>query len=150
MVTLAGSNGLVVALWTEAPNVDELEQMEAAGEQQARANRGKAALLNVVVSGRPIFPEPVREKCRQMISDGRPFNWAVAHLILLDSIAGAGVRAFLTASVFFARSPIPKRAFGKRGEACAWMAKTIGWTPVRVEQLLDECLPRYRMAPSLL
>jgi hypothetical protein len=147
MLKLHGTQGLVIALWTEAPNMTELCEMEEAGLRQQRINGGKAALMNVVVSGQPIFPEDIRTKCKEMISQGRPFNWAVAHLILLGGVAGAGVRAFLTASALFASKAIPKRAFGQRGDACVWMAKQLGkgWSVEKVEQTLAVVLPRHSL-----
>src|SRR5260370_39225717 len=54
----------------------------------------------------PIF----RKRVKDMTQNGQPFNWAVAHLILIGGLAGAGIRAFLTTGALFARSAIPKRS----------------------------------------
>lgn len=142
MLRINASNGLVIAVWTDAPTLAEVGEMDRAGQKQARLNKGKVALLNVVVSGSPRFDEQVRARVKEMTSQGRPFNWAVAHLILVGGLAGAGIRAFLTTGLLFARSEIPKRVFGDRAECAAWLARTLrgAWTPARVESMLDDTL----------
>lgn len=136
------ADGLVVCVWTEAPTLDEVGDMERAGQSQARLNGGKAALLNVIVSGRPKFSDEVRAKVKRMTQQGQPFNWVVAHLILIDGLAGAGIRAFLTTGTLFARSEIPKRVFGKRPECTHWLAHQMGgkWNARTIESMLDEVL----------
>lgn len=139
---LHSANGLVVCVWSEAPTLDEVGDMDRAGQSQARLNGGKAALLNVIVSGRPKFEDDVRARVKKMTQQGQPFNWAVAHLIMIDGLAGAGIRAFLTTGALFARSAIPKRVFGTRPECTHWLAHTLGkgWTARQIEQMLDEVL----------
>lgn len=142
MLRILGANGLVICVWTDAPNMTEVHRMDRIGQTQARANGGKCALLNVIINGAPKFEDDVRARVREMTQNGKPFNWAVAHLILVEGLAGAGIRAFLTTSALFNRSSIPKRVFGNKRDASMWLAKTLGndWTAQRVETMLEECL----------
>jgi hypothetical protein len=145
MLSLNAANGLVICVWTEAPNLDEVGEMDRVGHAQARINGGKVALLNVIVSGRPVFDDEVRRRVKEMTQHGKPFNWAVAHLILIDGLAGAGIRAFLTTGALFAKSQIPKRVFGKRDDCCHWLAMQLGkgWSPSRIDDMLGDCLPKF-------
>ncbi len=110
----------VLAAWYDAPTVPQLREFARAGKE-IRRTYDQLALFNVVLSGKPSFSQEVREETARMTRSESIFNLATAHLVLVEGLAGAATRAFLSTMVLVGRPRTPTKVFADREGAAAWI-----------------------------
>lgn len=132
---IAIERNVVVAAWFTEPRVPlELREMERAGKKVSSKYKGKSALFNVILSGKPSFSEEVRSEVNRITSDDTLFTAATAHVILVEGFVGSAVRAFLATALVVSRTKTPNRTFNDVDLAAKWVkerldaVKTDGWT----------------------
>jgi hypothetical protein len=141
---LVTAKNLLVAVWSDAPTLTQMQSVGRAAAALRRAHPRGAAMLNVVRGGTPSFSNAVREEARRLTSDGH-FTLGVAHVVLLGGLVGATVRAFLSTIVLLGRPKEPTQVFGEAGAALGWLEARLatggeGWTRDDVQAAYDRAL----------
>ena len=119
---LCVSENLLVAVWTEAP---ELEQMRAFGRalRALLSKHGRrTGSINLILSGTPRFTDTVRAEAVRLMKDPRLQSSCTAHIVLVGGLAGAAARAFLSTVVLLGRPATPSKVFGETRTAAIWLA----------------------------
>jgi hypothetical protein len=132
---IAIERNVVVAAWFQEPRVPlELREMERAGKKVSSKYKGKSALFNVILSGKPSFSEEVRNEVNRITSDDTLFTAATAHVILVEGFVGSAVRAFLATALVISRTKTPNKTFNEIDLAAKWVKERLeaekmdGWT----------------------
>ena len=128
-VTLTRLRNVCIAVWRHTPVAGQIKAVHRlADELEARYPR-KTALANVVIGGRPSFPEEVRKEALALMGADGLFNLGTAHVILIDSFGGATTRAFLSSLILLARPKEPNKVFAHLDPALTWLAQSLMRTP---------------------
>lgn len=125
---------LLVAAWFDAPNIDQMREVGRAGRALGAGHPRGSALANLIVSGVPRFSDDVRDEGIRIARD-RTFRRGSCHVILVDGLGGAAVRAFMSMVLLVGMKALGKGAartkvFGDLGAAATWTADLLGgeWT----------------------
>src|SRR5262245_36721668 len=110
---IACCDNLIVAIWSDAPELSQMQVFGRALQDLARRYPSRTALCNVVVRGTPNFSDPVRQAALRLARDPNLYGFGAAHLILIEGLAGVATRAFLSTLLLVA-SRAPIRIFGDR------------------------------------
>jgi hypothetical protein len=113
---------LFVLAWTGPPEAPHLRVMAKALQALAAKHDNDMAVLDVIVSGRPLFTDEVRDGLVRVLRDPRTQGRASAHVIEIGGLAGVTTRAFLSTAFLLARSPSPNKVFGDVASGAAWLA----------------------------
>ena len=129
LFAVAAHHNLVIALWRDAPEVSWVRSLVAASERHVAQHERKCALVNLVVSGTPSFREDARNELMKM-SRRRDLYPVVAHVVQLDGLVGAAVRAFLSTLLVLSRTKAPIKVFAEPTAAGDWLVPQLGddWT----------------------
>lgn len=119
---IAHRNALLVGWW-HAPTEEQVRIMLRALRSVSRAYPRKHLLWNAIISGSPIFSEPVRKQLSAATMDPTLQGLATGHVILLGGFPGAATRAFLGAVTLASKSKTPTRVFGDVKTAAQWFAQ---------------------------
>lgn len=143
---LAVSRNLLVVVWYDAPEVQQLRAFHKAGLALATKLGDPPAYFSVVVAGKPRFTDEVRAELVRIMRDPVQPR-AVAHSIELGGLMGTAVRAFLNTAMLLARPRTPQKLFGDRLAAAAWAAQQLSagreaWTPAEVSEVVGEVVRR--------
>ncbi len=103
----------------------ELREMERAGKKVSSKYKGKSALFNVIISGKPSFSEEVRNEVNRITSDDTLFSAASAHVILVEGFIGSAVRAFLATALVVSRTKTPNKTFNDVDLAAKWVKERL-------------------------
>lgn len=100
------------------------------------------ALFNVVLSGKPDFSTEVRAETARVSALNDTFTLATAHVVLVDGLVGAAVRAFLSTSTLLAKPISPTKVFGAIAPASDWMLAHLepsgeAWTKAELVALVE-------------
>lgn len=140
---LTSRRELLVASWFDAPTAEQMRRVGRAGQDLARANPNGAALANVIVRGVPRFRDDVREEGIRIARE-RTFAKGSCHLVLVDGLAGAAVRAFMSMVLLVGKRGIGNtaaqvRVFGEVDTASRWFAPLLGepWTTSELADALE-------------
>jgi hypothetical protein len=142
---IAVVRNVLINVWRDAPNVEQMRAFGNAMRALHRARGGDGALINAVLGGTPRFSDGVRDEAVRLTRDTL-LPRGVVHLILVEGLAGAAVRAFLSTIVLLGRSKVPTRVSSHPEDACAWLAPFVSvgaerWTGA-------ELLAAYREAAA--
>jgi hypothetical protein len=130
---------VVLATWFDAPTLDQMLQIEAFGRQSGK----DLAFCNVIVRGRPIFSEEVRRAAIRMVEESC-YARGAAHLVLVEGLKGAAVRAFLGMVNLVGKSRTSVGVFGDTPTAARFLAGLADQQPsagdiaVAIEETLVE------------
>ncbi|MFO0760267.1 MAG: hypothetical protein U0359_27545 [Byssovorax sp.] len=135
---IAVARNVLVSVWSDAPTVEQMRAFGNAGRALYRARGGDGGLINAVLRGTPRFSDGVRDEAVRL-SREIMLPRGVVHLILVEGLAGAATRAFLSTVVLLARPKIPTRVSSDARDACAWLAPllTVGAERWTTQSLLD-------------
>ena len=126
---ISGCENLLLAVWSNAPDLAQMRAMGAALRGLARSQPAGSALMNIVVRGTPNFTEPVRTEALRLSRDPTISRLGGAHVILLSGLAGVATRAFLSTVTLVASQATPTRIFGDGKAAAAWLAERLAEGP---------------------
>jgi hypothetical protein len=143
ILRVAVRKNVAFAVWSAAPTVTQVHAFQRAAEQLGKGSAGHA-LMSVVVRGVPKFTEGVRDELVRVMKR-ELYRLGIAHLILLDGLAGAAVRAFLSTVRLLSRTPTPAGVFGSPDEAIGWVLDRVRaaperWTQNELREALDEAI----------
>jgi hypothetical protein len=138
ILRLATSRNLVVAAWSDAPEVKHLRELRTAARATRRSHPKGTALVNAIVRGTPKFTDEVRAEATELTRDDTLFALGTPHVILAPGIVGAAVRAFLGTVMIVARPGSPNKVFGDMRAALAWLETQLAagserWTRAELE-----------------
>lgn len=133
---------VAVAAWRDAPTVSQLRLFEREGRAMNVPYPKGTALFNVVLSGKPDFSAEVRKETARVSAFDDVFVLATAHLILVDGLVGAAVRAFLSTSMLVSKPPAPTKVFSDTGLAVDWVLARLDaggerWTKAELLALVE-------------
>jgi hypothetical protein len=129
MLRIGSERNLLVASWQGSPIGDEIQTLADAAERLALAYPKGSAMLHVVTGRRPKFDDRMREDGVTVIRNPSNFPLGVGHLILIDGLAGATTRAFLSTIMLIGRSNRPRKVFGDPSECAPWLAQQLSRGP---------------------
>jgi hypothetical protein len=141
VLRIFAERNLLVAAWHGAPEPEHIRRVAAEARGVARRHPEGSAFLSVIVQGRPQIHDGVRAETVKAIQDATLFPLGAAHLVLLDGLAGAAVRAFLSTAMLLGKSQRPKQVFSDPQGAAAWLVRRLEpgrerWTAEAIEQLI--------------
>jgi hypothetical protein len=126
---LVTCESLVIAVWSDAPDLPQMRALGAALRTQARAFPRANALMNVVVRGTPNFSEPVRKEALRLARDPSLAGVGSAHLILMGGLTGVATRAFLsTVALVGTTRATPVKVFSEAAATAEWLADRLATT----------------------
>ncbi|MFW6067895.1 MAG: hypothetical protein ACOC97_06130 [Myxococcota bacterium] len=120
---------MAVAVWTGAPSVDQLRRLHGGLNVLRSENPDGGAFMNVVVGGTPRFSNEVREEAARITQDTGPTDRGTAHVVLIEGMAGAAVRAFIGTMTLMGRPKIPTKTFGDLTSAADWLLARLEGIP---------------------
>jgi hypothetical protein len=126
MLRIASFRNVLITVWNDAPDVPQIKAYSRIAQRFGAARPKSTALLNAIISGRPIFPEEVREEAVKVMRIRGVFNFGVSHLITVGGLSGTATRAFLSTAILLGRPKTPSKVFGNPREACDWLAARAG------------------------
>jgi len=129
VLRIGSDRNLLVAGWTASPEGDHLRVLGEHAHRIARAYPKGSALLNVLIRGTPKFHDRVREEAVKVINDPSNFPLGAGHVIMVDGLAGAAIRAFLSTIMLLGRGNRPRKVFADPREAAAWIARNLSFGP---------------------
>lgn len=112
-------------VWFEAPNFEQLQELNRIGKVRSRAYPEGLGLFQLVVRGTPRFTDEVRAEVERMAREN-VFARGGAHIILVDGLAGSAARAFLSTVLLIRRQRAPAKVFSEIGEAATWFVREVG------------------------
>lgn len=126
---LGATRNLLVAVWREAPTVEQLRVVERAIVALAKERGESVGYVNAILAGGNRFPPEVREEVTRIARAPLPYV-GVAHLVKLPGWKGPAARAFVRAAITIANAPAPNRVFRDERACAAWMCDRLGggWT----------------------
>ncbi len=122
MLRVASFQNVLITVWSDAPDVRQVRMYAKIAQQFGAARPRSTALLNAIIRGKPIFPEPVRDEVVKVMKMRGVFKLGVAHLITVAGLAGSATRAFMSTAILLGRPKAPSKVFGEPREACEWLA----------------------------
>jgi hypothetical protein len=132
--------------WRNAPTVDDVRRWRSLAHAVGHAHGGQAACIDLVRRGKPDFSEATRAEVNLLAADPKVFPLGIAHVIALDGLAGAAVRAFISTVLLVARTAAPAKVFGARDPATAWLQPKLHarepWTREEVRAAYDALYER--------
>ncbi|MEM9188035.1 MAG: hypothetical protein AAGF12_02575 [Myxococcota bacterium] len=120
---------MFAAGWFGMPELRHMHEVERCYEDLRSEWPDGVGFANVIVGGVPNFSREVREDAARQTAKGDEQDLATAHLILVDGLAGAAVRAFLSTMLLVGRSTVPNRVFSDCGVAAGWVAGLLNRVP---------------------
>jgi hypothetical protein len=121
-----GSCGnVVIAHWTGAPTARQLRRLAEHCEAVSAAHGG-AALLNLVTAGASSLDADARAQALALTRSNAAGNLGVAHVVLLEGLAGVAVRGLFLAILSLSKPRTPTATFGTLEEGVAWLAPYAG------------------------
>ncbi len=143
VLVMRARRNLLALAWHDAPWPGHLPAVQREIEELHRAH-GKYGLLNVVLSGTPIFVDQVREEGRRLVEATRLLGGVTAHVMVVDGFAGTATRMFLSTMLLMGRGRAAgQRVFSESLEACSWLSEALSrpqspWTPAEIERVYAE------------
>jgi len=133
---LVSERNLVIAAWRDAPTLPQLHAVERAG-RGAGPRHGKAALVNLILSGTPNFSPEVLAEVARMNGVNDLYTLGAAHVIVVPGLIGIAVRAFLSTTMLLQKPHAPTRIFGEVAPAIPWLVGLLQgaderWTAAQV------------------
>ena len=127
---------VVGVVWFEVPNHAQVQELYRIGKARGRAHPGGLGLFQVVVRGTPRFTDEVRAEVEKLTRENT-FARGGAHIILVQGLAGAAARAFLSTVLLMRMRRAPAKVFGDISEAATWFARGLGspWQPIELERM---------------
>lgn len=129
VLRIGSDRNLLVVGWTNSPEADHLRALGDAAQKIARAHPKGSALLNVLIRGTPRFHDRVREEAVKVINDPSNFPLGAGHIIMVDGLAGAAIRAFLSTIMLLGRGNRPRKVFADPRECASWLARNLSFGP---------------------
>jgi hypothetical protein len=129
VLRIGSDRNLLVAGWTNSPEADHLRALGDEAQKLARAYPKGSALLNVLIRGTPKFHDRVREEAVKVITEPTNFPLGAGHVIMVDGLAGAAIRAFLSTIMLIGRGHRPRKVFADPREAASWIARNLSFGP---------------------
>ncbi|HVY49139.1 MAG TPA: hypothetical protein VHB21_24785 [Minicystis sp.] len=130
---LASDRGVLVATWFDAPTADQMRVIARAGRELGHGYPSGIGFANVVVRGNPRFDDEVRAEAIEIARE-RIFRRGSCHIVLVEGLAGAATRAFLSMVLLVgkrSRGPdaAPTKVFGDCETAARWFVPMLdGWS----------------------
>jgi hypothetical protein len=115
---------LLGVAWFEAPTREQMVELQRLAKARARTHPKGVGLFQLVVRGTPRFTDDVRAEVDRITKENT-FARGSAHIILVQGLAGAAARAFLSTVLLVRRSSIPAKVFSDLDAAAAWCAREI-------------------------
>ncbi len=133
---------VAVAAWRDAPTVSQLRLFERLGHAMNAPYPNGTALFNVVLSGKPDFSAEVRAETARVSALSNMFVLATAHVVLVEGLVGAAVRAFLATSNLIGKPATPTKVFGSTSLAADWVLSRLApsgeaWTKEELVALVE-------------
>ncbi len=122
---------VTLSVWTGSPELAQWQAVGRISEALSKRNGAERAMLSVVVRGLPKFNDVARGELVKVMKNPAYFPVGVAHLVLLDGLAGSTVRAFLSTARLLSRSSVPAAVFGAEDEAILWILEKLRGTKER-------------------
>jgi len=141
---LAACEGLLFAVWSDAPDLTQMRMLGGALRTQSRTYPRAGALMNVVVRGTPNFSEPVRHEALRLARDPSLNGLGTAHVILLGGLPGVATRAFLSTVALVSSAAAPVKVFGDATAAAEWLSHRLSTTDLPLSR--DEILSLHDQA----
>ncbi|MEO7330833.1 MAG: hypothetical protein ABI193_19825 [Minicystis sp.] len=149
---IAIERNVLINVWRDAPTVEQMRAFGSAARSLHRSRGGDGGLINVVVGGTPRFSDGVRDEAVRL-TRAPMLPRGVVHLILVNGLAGAAVRAFLSTVVLLGRPRVPTRVYADPDETCAFLAPllTVGkerWTAAELFAVYQQAVRRQAPRPD--
>lgn len=141
-VVFYGLDQLFVAVWSDAPELSQMQAMAEHGRAFESAH-GPAALVNIAADGKPSFSDDVRRIAVELTRDPTLFQLARAHVILMTGFAGIAVRSFINTFLLLGKPPRPTRMLASIDDASAWLPAflpTDRWTPETISDAVQRLM----------
>jgi hypothetical protein len=119
---LGVSRNLLIPVWLGTPEVVHMRILGRAVHGVVARYGTSFGWFNVVVSGRPVFSDAVRDELVKILKDPRHHALATAHVVMIPGLAGAAVRAFLSTVSLLGRVRWPDKTFSEPRAAAQWIA----------------------------
>jgi hypothetical protein len=135
IVSMFSAAELALVVWRAAPSADHMRRWHRFALEHAEAPHGPGACIDIVVAGMPKFSDEMRREATRFASDPKVFPLGIAHVILMDGLAGSAVRAFIGTLILVAKPPGPAKVFGDFDAAAKWLSPKItlgGWSPLDI------------------
>lgn len=145
---IAVRRNLVLALWRDAPRAPWFRAIRATTWPYAERWPDGAGWINLIVSGTPSFSEESRKEAAALSRRDDIFQLGTAHIVAVDGLRGAAVRAFLSTVFLLARTRTPTRVFGEIDGAAQWLGPKLGqgFTADEVAAFCEQCQGRLGLA----
>jgi len=133
------AENLTIAVWYDAPTLPQMEVVHRIDTEKRRVVEGGLGFVNVIVSGVPRFTKDVREEVARQVALADDRDRALAHLILVEGLAGTATRAFLNTASLLARSRHPTKVFSEIEPTARFLTEHLdgeGGTRWSVEEML--------------
>ena len=111
---------LLATLWWDAPTMPQMMAFERHAAAHTKSSGGATALAQFVVDGIPRFANDVRRQAEHLTREY--FDVGIAHVIEMEGLKGAAVRAFLSSLILISRDSKPVKVFSKAEDAATWIA----------------------------
>ena len=149
-VLMAHEGPLFVCGWCDAPTSVQMQAMAEHG-RRCESREQPLALVNVVFSGVPRFPEEVRVSAAALTRDATLFARSRAHVVMLPGFAGAAVMAFINTFMLLGRPPRPTRVFRALEPAALWTARasTPELSPASIHATVEQVRVRLAGRPRV-
>jgi len=131
---MGNARNLGLVGWRSAPLADDMRRWRSFGHTLCRTYPEGSACIDLVVSGTPSFSSEMRKESEQFASDAKIFPNGIAHIVLLEGLAGTAARAFISTVLLVARTPTPSKSFADSRTAAPWLRERLGkgWSEVQI------------------
>jgi hypothetical protein len=119
---LGVSRNLLVPVWLGSPEVVHMRILGRALHGIVGRYGASFAWFDVIVSGKPVFSDAVRDELVKILKDPRHQALATAHVVMIPGLTGAAVRAFLSTVSLLGRVRWPDKTFSEPRVASQWIA----------------------------
>jgi hypothetical protein len=138
---LVVSENLLVAVWSEAPELDQMHAFVRALRAVIGKHGRRTGSINLILAGTPRFTDDVRAEAVRLMRDPRLQSSCTAHIVLVGGLAGAAARAFMSTVLLLGRPATPSRVFSETRTAAMWLAPLLSqgggaWSVVELIELL--------------
>lgn len=139
---------LLMAVWFEAPTIEDMKGLQVAGERHRTELRGeRQVFVNVVAEGRPRLFDEIHGEATRQSSRNAPHRAATAHVILLSGFPGVMVRSFMSTMILLSRPRAPTRVFDSMGAAAPWLVERLreldpAWTQEALHEVYRQARAR--------
>ncbi len=150
MCRIAVAKNLLAVTWFDAPDVVQLRAFRDHSRAMQSPSTGRTAMINLICDGTPRFSGAVRDELTALMGEHLHMLGA-AHVVLVDGLRGAAVRAFLATAMLVGRATAPAKVYGTIPPAIAqlesWLAPSgTRWTRDELAEVIDRATKR--RAPS--